>query len=968
VLDELPSVPGYELGERIGRGGMGDVYRARDIELEREVAVKILQERYPLDSSAAIRFVSEAKITAQLQHPGIPAVYRVSKLVDGRPFLAMKLIKGQTLDELINSKAAFNHLALIESIAQALGYAHAHEIIHRDIKPANVMVGPFGDVQVMDWGLAKIVSRISPTNDSCASDNEVAIDPEVTTAGTYINSNLQGSSHTAHGSIVGTPAYMSPEQASGQGARVSFAADVFGLGALWCKLLTGEAPYTGEDIQSVYQRALKGKTDEAFSRLDRCGAEPEVVTLVKQCLALEPSQRPANANAVFKIVAALRVAAEERAKEAELSRARAEIEVVEQSKRRRVMQIAGGLIAAVLLIGLGISLWQMNIAQQERDAKGKALDAEITERLRAEQAERQANQERDAKELAFKAEQKARQQAFEALRSMTTDVVERKFAQGTTLTDEDKKFLRSVIAQYAAFATIQGDGADSRAIRAEGRARVGKMRHRLGELKEAQADYDVAVGVYKQLAADFPTHLEFHQDLAASHNNRGVLLLSMGKLKEAQADYKAALAIFKQLAADFPTRVEFRQELAKSHNNHGLLLRSAGRPNEAEREYDAALNIRKQLTKDFPTRVEFRQDLAKSHNNRSVLLLSTGRLAQAQADCEAALTLRKQLATDFPTRLEFRQELAGSYNNRGNLRRSAGRLVEALADFDTALAIFKQLAADFPTRPEFRQLLAKSHNNRAVLLRSTGSPNEADLEYEAALAIFKQLAADFPTRIEFRQDLAGSHNNRGNLLSAAGKVVEALADFEAAFAIYKRLAADFPTQPDLHTTVASTSLSLALLHQQQRDFIAAKQSLLDGRASHLAILKASPSDPIAGQFYRDHLSMLTKVHAVLIEKNNSIRTAEARRDLGWDPPSDAYDAAGFLSQCLPSVSKHTKLNDSQRQEAIVFYSNATLKMLREAIDKGFKDATKLKNDHTFAPLHKHPEFQKVLVDLQAKTK
>jgi hypothetical protein len=153
-----PAVPGYELGDRIGRGGMGDVYRARDLELDREVAVKVLQDRYSLDSPAAARFVAEARVTARLQHPGIPAVYRVAALADGRPFLAMKLIKGRTLDELLQSRAPLNVPAVIEAIARALGYAHAHGVIHRDQKPSNVMVGPFGEVQVMDWDLAKVVT------------------------------------------------------------------------------------------------------------------------------------------------------------------------------------------------------------------------------------------------------------------------------------------------------------------------------------------------------------------------------------------------------------------------------------------------------------------------------------------------------------------------------------------------------------------------------------------------------------------------------------------------------------------------------------------------------------------------------------------------------------------------------------------------------------------------------------------
>src|SRR5262249_55402456 len=147
-----------------------------------------------------------------------------------------------------------------------------------------------------------------------------------------------------------------------------------------------------------------------------------------------------------------------------------------------------GVIALVLLAGLGVSLWQMNVARQERDLKAEALAAETAERLRGEQAGEQAKKERDAKGQALEGgtrtralETKARQQAFAALRSMVRDVVERKFAQAKVLTDEDRAFLRGVIAQFDAFAAIKGDDADSRAVRAEGRACVGLMRLRLGE-------------------------------------------------------------------------------------------------------------------------------------------------------------------------------------------------------------------------------------------------------------------------------------------------------------------------------------------------------------------------------------------------------------------------------------------------------------------------------------------------------
>src|SRR5262249_16703104 len=159
-----PSPPGYELMEEIGRGGMGVVYRARDTALDRHVPVKLLSEASPSASPAPQRFLSEARVTGRLPPPGIPAVHQVGTLGDGRPFLAMKLIKGSTLAAILKQRPDLaadrgRLLAIFEAVCQAVGYAHSHRVIHRDLKPTNVMVGAFGEVQVMDWGLAKILGE-----------------------------------------------------------------------------------------------------------------------------------------------------------------------------------------------------------------------------------------------------------------------------------------------------------------------------------------------------------------------------------------------------------------------------------------------------------------------------------------------------------------------------------------------------------------------------------------------------------------------------------------------------------------------------------------------------------------------------------------------------------------------------------------------------------------------------------------
>src|SRR6516165_9457376 len=301
------SPPGYELIDEIGSGGMGVVYRARDTALGRDVAVKLLSDRYPADSPAAQRFLSEARITGQLQHPGIPAVHQVGSLADGRPFLAMKLIKGGTLEALLKDRTdpaaqRGRLLAIFEAVCQAVGYAHAHRVIHRDLKPANVMVGAFGEVQVMDWGLAKVLGEETPASAE-------ALAAEETRAWTQVSPTPEAGSHTQAGSLIGTPAFIPPEQALGEIEKVNERSDVFGLGALLAVILTGKPPYVGDTFEAVRVQAVRGKLEDCFARLEASGAEPELLALCKKCLAFEPADRPADAGTVARAVAGLRLEA-----------------------------------------------------------------------------------------------------------------------------------------------------------------------------------------------------------------------------------------------------------------------------------------------------------------------------------------------------------------------------------------------------------------------------------------------------------------------------------------------------------------------------------------------------------------------------------------------------------------------------------------------------------------------------------
>ena len=257
VLLPAPITAGrYRLGREIARGGMGVVYLATDTAFGREVAVKVLQDKYNTTSGAARRFAEEARITGQLQHPAIPPVHDLGTLSDGRPYLAMKLIKGQTLDELLKARTDLaadrgRFVAAFEAVCQAVAYAHAHKVIHRDLKPANVMVGNFGEVQVMDWGLAKVLASGGGPPSEC--------DPDETASATLIQSPRDSDgSETQVGSVLGTPAFMSPEQAIGAVEQVDERSDVFGLGAILCMILTGKPPYVGTTSETTRQMAAQG--------------------------------------------------------------------------------------------------------------------------------------------------------------------------------------------------------------------------------------------------------------------------------------------------------------------------------------------------------------------------------------------------------------------------------------------------------------------------------------------------------------------------------------------------------------------------------------------------------------------------------------------------------------------------------------------------------------------------------------
>lgn len=402
----------YQLHGEIARGGMGAVIKGRDTDLGRDLAIKVLLDTHKDKPEILQRFVEEAQIGGQLQHPGIAPVYELGQFGDQRPFFTMKLVKGETLAAILAKRESPSEeipklLGIFEQMCQTMAYAHTKGVIHRDLKPANIMVGAFGEVQVVDWGLSKVMTSGGVSDERKSLDQHRNV--SVIETRRSVGSASPGSvgSDTQMGSVMGTPAYMPPEQALGEVDRLDERADVFGLGAILAEVLTGKPAYVADTASEVFRMANRGKLDDCLSRLDACGAETELIDLCKKSLSPEPVDRFRNASVLSDAITKHLEGVQERLKESELGEARA------QTRRKLSVAIAGLML--LLAIGTGLAAYSFReSAERERKqnevsralATDKTLLAEENAVLAAENRARWQETE-SARQLAVQNQRKA---------------------------------------------------------------------------------------------------------------------------------------------------------------------------------------------------------------------------------------------------------------------------------------------------------------------------------------------------------------------------------------------------------------------------------------------------------------------------------------------------------------------------------------------------------------------------------
>ncbi len=806
------------------KGGLGAVFVALDAELNREVALKQILDSHADDPTSRTRFVLEAEITGGLEHPGIVPVYGLGSYGDGRPYYAMRFIRGDSLKDSIaafhadatanfdpgrHSLALRKLLRRFTDVCNAIEYAHTRGVIHRDIKPANVIVGKHGETLVVDWGLAKPIGRADPASDDAER--------------TLVPSSASGSAETLPGSALGTPAYMSPEQARGNLDRLGPGSDVYALGATLYCLLTGKPPFESDDIGELLRKVQRGEF--APPRQLDASIDPALEAVCTKAMAHKPEDRYSTSRALADDVERWMADEPVTAWREPLGR-----QIRRWARRNRTAVTALAASVRVALVGTGAVLavqTQANGALQTANSKlaianerekqrfSLAMDAiklfhgEVSEDLLLKEQQFESLRTKLLKGAADfygrlenllkgqtdRESRAALGKAYDELGQLTEKIGDRTAALAVQ---------RKALAVRRALASEPGADAASKIDVARSLNATGWLQWSTGDIAGARAAFTEASHLAEEAETEGGAAEQAQEELGRAYHRIAFVLYEIGDRSAALATYGKALAIRQKLADTNPAVTQLQQDLANSHNNIGLLLVQTGDPAGARASFGRALAIRQKLAEANSQITLLQQELVMNHLSIGDLLDHTGDMAGAQASHRQALAISQRLADANPSVTQFQRDLALCHRKLGEVLSPTGNTAGARAAYARSLAILQRLADSNPTVTQFQQDLATCHNNIGSLLSKMGDPAGGLASCDKALAILQTLTDANPAVTEFQNQLAFAHLQTGMLLWQAGRPGEELESYRRAQAIFQKLADTNPAVTNFRTQLAWT--------------------------------------------------------------------------------------------------------------------------------------------------------------------
>lgn len=772
----------------IGQGGMGDVYSGFDETLERKVALKVLHADSRLDDTARDRLLREARSLSRLDHPNICRIYDYIE-TGASDLLVLEYIDGRTLTGAISEKSSHaEKLRIAISIAEVLVSAHRAGILHRDLKPDNVMLTTSGEVKVLDFGLARWMNRsrhavVSPRRRIAAVGQ-----PEAVSA--FAEPRTPASRReflpTEAGVAMGTPMYMSPEQARGE--ELTPASDMFAFGLMLQILFTGAEPHPEfMGSRDVMLRVAQGETNPVQ------GIAGDVAALINRLKQAAPADRPTA------------------------------MEALERLKwlAAKPVRVTRRSIAAAVALMIVLFAWRYTVdLQRERAAAVAAEKIAVAERAEAVQRRGQAEDLIDFMmgDLHRKLDRIGHLDALDAAAGramsymsslrpemMTAAELARnataldhlgqvRMAQGK-LPDALNAFEQSLLMAKSAVAKEPGN-LDVRFTLGQAQFWAGEAHRRMGNKGGALANMRDYLATSEALARAAPGNLDYRLELAYGYSNLGSLLEAEGDYEGALAQYERAVAVKQSRLQTDPANREWQGDLAATVNKVGSALQEQGRLIEARAKYEQEQAIYVALVRADPANVPWKMRLVTSYCYLGRVLIDLGDLATAEEQLSAAERVAAELVAFDPANVPSRRDLAIVLSNLSGVRRLQGLSAAARASAFRSQAMMDEAVHEAPQMTIWKRDLAIVTLEHAKVLYASGNAGAAKVRAEAILATAP--AGDATWRLQVAEALL----LLGEIAAADGRP-------EAARAQWRRVA-------ELLSGVPIAASELTLLHVRAR--------------------------------------------------------------------------------------------------------------------------------------------------------
>ncbi len=902
-------VPGYEILSELGRGGMGVVYKARQLRANRLVALKMILSGGHASRGQLERFRIEGEAVASLHHPNIVQVYEVAEH-EGLPFFSLEFLEGGSLADQLDGTPwpAKDTAQLVETLSRAMHHAHEKNIVHRDLKPANILLGR--RVPGIGHGEEKksIGSSRSPMPDAQC--------PKITDFGLAKQMGSQ-TGQTQSGDVLGTPSYMAPEQAEGRIHDIGPATDVYALGAILYELVTGRPPFKGTTLLETLEQVRIQEPVAPRQMHQHAPRDLETITL--KCLQKDPHKRYGSA---LELAEDLR-----RFQDGEPIKARP-VSVAERVVRwgRRNPKIAGLLAALVFVTVAGFisvsALWihaegQRNRAEGNLKGAVGAVDFYFTN-----VSENKLVNEPGAESLRRDLLLAARDYYVKFIREneetadLESELGKSLFRLGQILAEVDSpvkgiEYHQRALALFKKLAKKQPTETAPRADLAATYHHLGRLHRELSQTEESRKYYDEALTLWEQLLRDKPQERLYKAGLARTQMGLGNLAEVMGDYKEAEADYRKALETREELVKQEPENEDYQRDLAVNHNNLAVVLHLTAQHEKVDKESQEAQKGLKGLIEKKPAIIRYQHDLAQGHFNAGVRLAQRTEAAKALAAYKEAETIWRRLGRDRPLVGLFQASLAATYHNEGDVLKGQEQLGEAEKLYAQARKIQEQLTADHPEEPKYQHGLALALRQWGDQQRDARKPDKVLEGYLKALELLETLVSDHPDVVEYRSQLVDLCNQLGLLHGQNKKEKEAEEMYRKGLKVCADLAGTEKKTSELLFNDALCRANLADLERERR----------------------KPADAL-----KDYAPAIDVLEGLLKEKFHPAVVQPALRNAYWGQ-AIVLDQQGEYEKAVKSWEQAIELSDEKQKKPIV-YARAISRMQRATAELLRKEPAK----------------------------